>query len=150
MGSKSTSSKSTNSKLIKQKMLNDSKYAIGTAKQADNYNKTTNYLILHIWKTYKNGRDIANAAERQEPVNFELYAHKLQISATIATPETIPGEVLEVKHENHQYKIKYEAELQLHLNQKESLAHQSGESICILIWTMYNRPTAESRSQGRI
>ena len=53
--------------------------------------------------------------ERQGPFKFELYAPKLQISATIVTVETSPEEVLEVKHENDQYKIEYEAELQLHL-----------------------------------
>ena len=48
-------------------MLNDYKYAIGTAKQAGDYNKTTNYLILHVKKTYKHGRDIADAIENEEP-----------------------------------------------------------------------------------
>ena len=119
MGSKSTSAKSTNSKPTEQKMLNDYKYASRTAKQAGDYNKITNYLILHIRKTYKNGRDIANAIERQEPFNFELHAPKLKISATIVTAETSPEEVQEVKCENDQYKIEYEAELQLHLKQKD-------------------------------
>ena len=59
MRSKSTITKSNTSKLIEQKMLNDYKYAIGTAKQAGDYNKTTNYQILHIRKTYENGGDIA-------------------------------------------------------------------------------------------
>ena len=64
MGSKSTITKSNNSKPIEQKMLNDYKYAIGTVKQAGNYNNMTNYLILHIRKTYKNGRDIADGIEK--------------------------------------------------------------------------------------
>ena len=37
------------------------------------------------------------------------------ISTTIVTMETSPQEKLEVKDENDQYKIEYEAELQLHL-----------------------------------
>ena len=56
--------------------------------------------------------------EGQEPFNFELYACKLKISTTIVTLETTPEEVLEVKHENDEHKIKYEVELQLHLKQK--------------------------------
>ena len=96
-------------------MLNDYKYAIGTAKQAGNYSKTTNYLILHIRKTYENGRDITNMIENQEPFNFHSSAPKLKISTTIVTTETSPQEKLEVKHKNDQYKIEYEAELKLHL-----------------------------------
>ena len=74
-----------------------------------------NYLILHISKTYENGGDNANVIENQEPFNFNSSAPKLKISTTIVTMETSPQEKLEVKHENDQYKIEYEAELQLHL-----------------------------------
>ena len=102
MGSKSTSAKSTNSKSIEQKMLNDYKYAIGTANQAGDYNMITNNLILHIRKIYKNSRDITYMIERQESFNFELYAPKLKISATIVTLETTSEEALEVKCENNQ------------------------------------------------
>ena len=66
-------------------MLNDYKYAIGTAKQAGDYNKIMNYLILHIRRTYKYGGDITNAIENQEPSNFESSAPKLKISTTIVT-----------------------------------------------------------------
>ena len=63
MGLKSTITKSNTSKLIEQKMLNDYKYATRTVNQAGNYNKITNYLILHIRKTYKHGRDITDTIE---------------------------------------------------------------------------------------
>ena len=52
-------------------MLNDLKYAIGTAKQAVNYNKITNFLILHVRKTHENGGDIADMIDNQEPFNFD-------------------------------------------------------------------------------
>ena len=96
-------------------MLNDYKYAIRTAKQAGDFNKITNYLILHIRKTYKNGRDIADMIENQEPFNFNSSAPKLKISTTVETTDTFPEEKVEIKHENDQYRIKYKAELQLHL-----------------------------------
>ena len=99
-------------------MLNDYKYAIGTVKQAGDYNKVTNYLILHIRKTYKHGRDITNTIENQEPFNFNSSAPKLKILTIVKTEDTSPEEKLEIKHENDQYKIKYEEELQLHLKQK--------------------------------
>ena len=86
-------------------------------KQVD-YDKIMNYLVLHIRKTYENGRDIADVIERQEPFNFDSHACKHKISTIIVTLETLPKEALEVKCKNNQYKIKYEAELQLHLKQK--------------------------------
>ena len=116
--SRSTITKSNTSKLIEQKALNDYKYAIRTAKQAGNYNKITNYLILHIRKTYKNGGDITIAIENQELFNFDSSAPKLKILATVKTIDTSPEENLEIKHKNDQYRIKYEAELQLHLKWK--------------------------------
>ena len=96
-------------------MLNDYKYAIRTAKQAGDYNKITSCLILHIRKTYKNGRDIADTIENQEPFNFSSSAPKLKMSTTVVAMDTSPTEKLELKHENDQYRIKCEGELQLHL-----------------------------------
>ena len=117
-GLKSTTTKSNTSKPIEQKMLNDYKYAIGTTKHVSDYNKKTTYLILHIRKTYKHGGDITHAIGRQEPFNFDPSALSLNISSIVETPESTPQEKLEIKHENDQYKIKYKAELQLHLKQK--------------------------------
>ena len=96
-------------------MLNYYKYAIGTAKQAGNYNKIANYLILHIRKTYENGGDIADVIENQDPFNFKPSAPKLKILTTVMTMDITPTEELEIKHDNDQYRIKYKAELQLHL-----------------------------------
>ena len=95
-------------------MLNDYKYAIRTAKQVGDYNKTTNYLILHIRKSYENGGDITNMIENQEPFNFDSSAPKLKILTTVmGSDTTLITEKLEIMHENDQYRIKYEAELQL-------------------------------------
>ena len=96
-------------------MLNDYKYAIGTAKQAGDYNKITTYLILHIRKTYEHSSDIADTIEKQEPFNFNPSAPRIKILSSVETTESTPQEKLEILHENDQYKIKNEAELQLHL-----------------------------------
>ena len=79
-------------------MLNDYKYAIRTAKQAGNYNKITNYLILHIRKTYEHGGDIANATDKQEPFNFKPDSRSHQL----LRQQNHPLEKLEIKHENDQ------------------------------------------------
>ena len=54
--------------------------------------------------------------ENQEPFNFN--SSELKISTTVVTMDTTPIEKLEIMHENDQYRVKYEAELQLHLKQK--------------------------------
>ena len=68
------------------------KYAIGPAKQAGDCNNITNCLILHIRKTYKNGRDIVNVIENQEPFNFNSSAPKLKMLTTVMTTATTPTE----------------------------------------------------------
>ena len=95
-------------------MLNDCKYGIGTVKQAGNYNITI-YLILHIWKIHEHGSDIAGSIEEQEPFNFNPSTPRLNILSIVETADTTCQEKLEIKHENNQYKIEYEAELQLYL-----------------------------------
>ena len=97
-------------------------------KQVGNYNKITTYLIQHIRKTYEHGSNIANAIERQEPFNFNLSAPKLQISSIIETETASPQEKLEIKCQNDQYKIEYEAELQLHLKQKNHYCMNLGKA----------------------
>ena len=113
-------------------MLNDYKYAIGTMKHAGDYNKITTYLILHIRKTYKHGSNITNAIENQEHFNFDPSAPRLQISTTVETETSSPQEKLEIKCQNDQYKIEYEAELQLHLKQKSHYCTNLGKAYALL------------------
>ena len=54
------------------------------------------------------------------------------ISSIVKTAETFPQEKLEIKHENDQYKIKYEAELQLHINQKSQYHTNLGKAYAFL------------------
>ena len=90
------------------------------------------YLILHIRKTYENGRDITDTIENQEPFNFDSSAPKLKISTTVKTMDTTSEEKLEVKHENDQHKIEYKAELQLHLKQKSHYCTNLGKAYAFL------------------
>ena len=113
-------------------MLNDYMSAIGTTKQAGNYNKITTYLILHIRKTYKHGVDITDAIEREEPFNFKPSALKLQILLIVETETTSPQEMIAIKYQNNQYKIEYEAELQLHLKQKSHHHTKLGKAYTFL------------------
>ena len=129
---KSTTTKSSTSKPIEQKSLNNYKYAIRTTKQAGNYNKITTYLILHIRKTYEHGSDITDTIENQEPFNFDPAVPRLKISSTVETENTSPQEKLEIKCKNNQYKIEYEAELQLPLKQKSHYCTNLGKAYAFL------------------
>ena len=113
-------------------MLNDYKYAIGTVKQAGEYNKITTYLILHIRKTYKHSSDITDTTEKQEPFNFEPSAPRLKISSTVEAEDSTPQEKLETKHKNNQYRIEYKPELQLHLKQKSHYCMSLGKAYALL------------------
>ena len=153
-GLKSTITKSNTSKLIEQKMLNDYKYATGTMKQVGDYNKITTYLILHIRKTYEHGRDITNTIEKQEPFNFDPSAPRLKISSIVKTTDTTPQEKLEIKHENDQYKIKYKAELQLHLKQKSHYHTNLGKAYAFLFGQcttgLWHRIEAKAKYESKI
>ena len=67
--------------------------------------------------------------ENQEPFNFDPSAPKLKILTTVMTMDATPTEKLEIKHENDQNRIKYEAELQLHLKQKSYYCTNLGKHI---------------------
>ena len=75
---------------------------------------------------------MADMIENQEPLNFDSSAPKLKILTTIVTTDTPPTETLEIKHEKDQYRIKYEAELQLHLEQKSDYCTNLGKAYAFL------------------
>ncbi len=119
--SRSASSKSTkkskDSKIPERKTLSDYKYAIGTAKQAGDYNKITNYLILHIRKTYEQGGDIADALEALQEYDFS------SVTPTLKSPNVVPNdasnptaaEIAEIERQKDQNKLEYEIKAQMHL-----------------------------------
>ena len=114
------------------KDTHDCKYAIRTVKQAGDYNKITTYLILLISKTYEHGGDIAEVIENQEPFNFGPSAPRLKILSTVKAEDSTPQQKIEIKCKNDQYKIKYEAELQLHLKQKSHYHMSLGKAYTFL------------------
>ena len=59
-------------------------------------------------------------------------APRLKISSIVEAAYTTPQEKLEIKYENNQYKIEYEAELQLRLKQKSHYHTNMGEAYAFL------------------
>jgi len=54
----------------KKTKLEDHIYYLGSATQASDYETTTSFIINHIMKTYTRGRDIAEASETLEELDF--------------------------------------------------------------------------------
>ena len=91
---------------------------------------------MYIRKIYKNGGNITDVIENQEPFNFKSYAPILKISTIVVTLDTPPEEP---ECEN--------ARLNMRQNyyctaREKSLLHEFVESIQILTWAMHNIPTA--------
>ena len=51
-------------------------YYIGSSKQANDFNKTTDFLINHIRKTYEGGEEVAVALETRKEFDFGPMAPK--------------------------------------------------------------------------
>ena len=92
--------------------------------------------------------------ENQGPFNFDSSAPKLKILTTIIKMDTSPAEKLEIKCENDQYKIDYEAELQLHLKQKSYCHTNLGKAYTFLfgqcITALEHRIEAKAEYESKI
>ena len=107
VGSKSTAYK------LSKKSLSDYIYYLGSAKQAADYETTTEFLVNHIKKTFNFGIDIGTALESPE-ITYSMDQHKpiLQISknSDAATSEA----------ENKQFEIEFKEEYGAFIKRKQS------------------------------
>jgi hypothetical protein len=102
--------KSTSYKPAK-KTLADSIYYLGSAKQAADYETTTEFLINHIQKTYNFGNDIGTALE--ELTVFDINSVK-------PTRYISQEDDLEIREsENETFNIEYKAEFDVFLKRKQ-------------------------------
>lgn len=53
-----------------RKTVEDYVYTIGSAKQSNDFNVITKFLLNHIKKTYKYGADVVSAIEDKAPFDF--------------------------------------------------------------------------------
>jgi hypothetical protein len=77
--SKTSGGNSSEYKPLK-KTLADQVYLNGSAKQAADYQTTTDYIINHIIKTYKFRSDIVFALKHHKPYDMNKHKPKLQSS----------------------------------------------------------------------
>jgi hypothetical protein len=80
----STMNSSGNSSEYKpsKKTLSDHIYLNGSAKQAADYQTTTDYIINHSTKTFKFGSDIAFALKHHKP--YDMHKHKPRLQSSKA------------------------------------------------------------------
>jgi hypothetical protein len=86
-----------------KKSITDWTYYIGSAKQASEYETTTEFLVNHIKETFEFGRDIAIAIVNQALINTDAWKPRLQKSAD---PDPDPDTRAT---ENEQYRMEFQA-----------------------------------------
>ena len=100
-GNKSHNHNNNGSKPTK-KTMSDHVYYLGSARQAADYETTTQYLINHIRKTYSMGDDIGKCLETLTEVDLSSFKPTMEIS-TDADPTIKAGQ-------DRQYEIEYKEE----------------------------------------
>ena len=66
----------------KPKSVEDYMYYLGSAKQASDYETTTEFLINHIKGEFHYGEDIGNALSALEPYDMEQHEPSLRVSTS--------------------------------------------------------------------
>jgi hypothetical protein len=95
-----------------KKTLADSIYYLGSAKQAADYETTTDFLINHINKTFNFGNNIETALEQLEEYNMD------QHHPTLHASNNIDPDHQDV--EDKQFEIEFKAEFNAFIKQKQN------------------------------
>ena len=85
-----------------KKSLADYNYYVGSAKQASDYEITTEFLINHIKKTFEFGSDIAAELKELKPLDTSKWKPSMQVSLS-SDDET-------KEQETRQYEIEFKAD----------------------------------------
>ena len=123
----STSSGGNNSKTQykpSKKTLADQIYYLGSAKQAADFETTTEFLINHIKKTFNFGNDIGTALENYE--EFDISVHKPTLQTSNSTDDDIKTA------ENKQFEIEFKAEFDAFMKRKQSLETNMSKAYAFL------------------
>jgi Reverse transcriptase (RNA-dependent DNA polymerase) len=100
-----------------KKTLSDYIYYLGSAKQAADYDTTTEYILNHIIKTFTFGNDIATALSDENGNDYDMSQHK-PVLEQVASDDTFLTEA-EAEVVNEQYKIEFKAEYDAYMKRKQ-------------------------------
>jgi hypothetical protein len=110
--SRRTDNANVNKTANKKKGLSDYVYYLGSAKQASDYEITTEYIINYVKKTYEQSTDIATALKNLEEVDMTPMKPSLQVSlsstAAVAALEDKQFE-MEFKQDYDEYRKRVRA-----------------------------------------
>jgi hypothetical protein len=128
-----------------KKTLEDQIYYLGSAKQAADFETTTEFLINHIKKTFNFGNDIGSALENYE--EFDISVHKPTLQTSTSTDDDIKAA------ENKQFEIEFKAEFDAFMKRKQSLETNMSKAYAFL-WeqcakAMQNKIEARSNYYGK-
>lgn len=89
---------SATSKESKKQYITDFNYYLGSAKQASDYETTTEFVINHIKKIYDYGNDIGTALEKLEAIDTTAWRPRMQVSGEEdETVRTIENKQFEIE-----------------------------------------------------
>jgi len=108
--SQKSSKSSSNTTAKRKKTIEDYFYYVGSAKQASDYNLTTEQVINHIKKEYDRGVDIAEALRTGQNPDMTAWQPTLAVSAD--------PDVATKAREDEQNKMVYKAELDEYMKRK--------------------------------
>lgn len=113
-----------------KKSLSDYTYYLGNARQASDFENTTEFIMNYIKKTYSYGKDIAQALHDLEPIDTIAWRPSLQVS-------TIRGDDDESKAarqgETREYKMIFKEELTRYANRAQQYEENLVKAYA-LIW----------------
>ena len=107
-----------------KKSLSDYVYYLGSAKQAADYETTTEFLINHIKKTFNFGNDIGTALE--ELTYFDINVYKPTLMYSISDDDIM------IEAENEQFKIEFKAEFDSFMKRKQCLETNTTKAYAFL------------------
>ena len=67
----------------KKKSIEDYVYYVGSARQASDYEITTEFVMNHIRKTYTDGEDIATALETLQDIDVKDWKPRIETSVEL-------------------------------------------------------------------
>lgn len=110
----------------KKQFVTDFNYYLGSAKQASDYETTTEFLINHIKKLYDYGNDIGSALEKLEPLDTVPWKPRMQVSE--ASDEAMRSV------ENRQFEIEFKADYDSTYSKRVQTYENNKTKAYALLW----------------
>ena len=139
---KQESKKKGNTYKPTKKNLSECMYYLGSARQAADYESTTEFLINHIKQTFEFGNDVGTALERLEEFNIDEYKPTLNTSDNDDERARIV--------EDRQFEIEFKAKFDAYMKRQQALESNMTKAYAFM-WSQCSRAMQnkiEARSES--